>query len=299
MQKLFKSTNLRAILWTTIGTGLFSIVFASGKLTGDAGSATQILFLRYLSGFFVLVLITFFKGRGFKPYYSDKPLTHLLRAFMGAFGGSAMIYAAANMPLIDATAIGLLQAVFVIALGVMMLGEHLTPQKWAGIVICCIGSVMIVGSKGAFLSMDVGYIMPAGVALIGAALVAFEGIMIKKLSMTEKFLSVLLYVNGFSMVLLSIPAYLTWQSVDLSDNTPFIMLGPLAITAQYFILKGYQLADVSLLGAIDYTWLIFAGIIGYLFFAEIPTLVTVLGSIVIVLGGIVLALVGSKSKDQA
>ena len=289
------SFNAKAVLWVTIGTGLFSIVFASGKLAGDVANPLQILFLRYISGFLVLMCVVLFKGGGFSPYRSNKPKSHFIRAIFGAYGGSAAIYAAAHMPIVDATAIGLLQSVIMIGLGVMILKERITAQQWIGIVVCCAGAVMVVGTKGVFDFFSPVYLVPAGMALLGAVLVAVEGIMIKTLSMSEKTLTVLLYVNAFGIILLGIPAILTWQSTNVMDNIPFLMLGPLAITAQYFIIKGYILADVSLLGAVDYTWLIFAGIIGFLFFAEIPTLMTVLGSIIIVFGGIMLALVRSKN----
>jgi drug/metabolite transporter (DMT)-like permease len=291
------AVNAKAVAWVTLGTALFSIVFASGKLAGDIANPLQILFLRYVSGFLVLVCLVLLKGGDFKSYHSTRPASHFLRAVFGAYGGAAMIYAAAHMPIIEATAIGLLQSVFMVALGVIMLSERINFQQWVGIIFCCAGSVIIVAAQGAFTTLDMVYLIPAGFALLGAVLVAFEGIMIKKLAMIEKPMTVLLYVNFFGFILLGIPAYMSGQSVQFIENVPFLLLGPLAITAQYFIIKGYTLADVALLGAVDYTWLIFAGIIGYVFFAEIPTLATMLGSITIVVGGLILAMVRSNQNN--
>ena len=105
------SDNAVAILWVTAGTALFTFVFASGKFAGDTASPLQILFLRYVGGLITLVAVVWRFGDSFKSYRSDKPSSHMVRAFFGAFGGGAAIYAAANMPIVDATAIGLLQAV--------------------------------------------------------------------------------------------------------------------------------------------------------------------------------------------
>lgn len=121
-------------------------------------------------------------------------------------------------------------------------------------------------------------------------LLALEGILIKMLTRSDSPMTVLLHVNFFGILLLALPAVLTWRSTGLFDNLPFVMLGPVGITAQYFIIRGYRMADVSVLGPVDYSWLVFAALIGVVFFQEVPTTGAVLGSAVIAAGGVVLAL---------
>jgi len=283
------STNAEAIVWVTASTALFSITFASGKFAGDLATPFQILFLRYVGGLMTLIGVVHLGPSRLVDHRSLRPLSHLGRAISGAFGGVAAIYAAANMPLVDATAIGLLQAVFLIVLGMIILKETIHGVHWVGIFICCVGAALMVGSKGAFTSFGMDYLVPAAVALVGAFLIGFEGILIKKLSMADRSMTVLLHSNTFGLLLMSIPAYLTWQSTSWVENLPFLLLGPLSVTAQYFTIRGYRIADVSILGSVDYTWLIFAAIIGYVFFSEVPTLTAVIGSVVIVVGGILLA----------
>lgn len=285
-----RSDNLEAILWVTAGTAVFSLIFASGKFAGDTASTLQILFLRYIGGFATLLAVVTASGGRPSQFRSARPASHFLRALVGAYGGVALIHASANMPIVDATAIGLLYVVFMIGLGVWLLGERITTQHWAGIVLCTAGAVLVMGSRGAFRTFDVGYLWPAAIALGGAVLLAVEGILIKTLSRSDKPLTVLLYVNFFGILLLAVPAVLSWRSTDFADNLPLLMLGPVGITAQYFIIRGYRMADVSLLGPIDYAWLIFAGLIGFAFFQEVPTMGAVIGSAVIAAGGIVLAL---------
>jgi len=291
------SDNAAAILWVTAGTALFTLVFASGKFASGSASPLQILFLRYVGGLVTLAVVVWRFGGSFRSYKSDKPSMHLVRAFLGSYGGVAAIYAAANMPIVDATAIGLLQAVFTVVLGIMIFGDRITKPHWIGIVLCCGGAAIVVGSKGAFRSIEFIYLVPASAAFLGAILIAFESIMIKKLATSEKTMTVLLYVNAFGILLLAVPAVLTWRSTDVVANLPFVFLGPLAITAQYFVIKGYRMADVSLLGPVDYTWIVFAGIVGYFYFGETPTTGVVAGSAVIVGGGVILAFVKSPRRD--
>jgi len=128
------------------------------------------------------------------------------------------------------------------------------------------------------------------IALIGAALIGMETLLIKMLTRVDRPMTVLLYVNCFGVLLMAAPAFVEWRSIDLLQGMAFLFLGPLAITAQYFVIRGYRIADISVVGPIDYTWLIFAALIGMVFFGEIPTLGVVAGSAIIVGGGLVLAM---------
>lgn len=288
-----RARNFEAVLWTTAGTALFTLVFASGKFAGDSASAPQILWLRYVGGLTTLVAVLAATRQPPRRFVSRRPRSHLLRALFGASGGMAAIQAAAGMPIVDATAIGLLQVVFAIGLGVWLLGERIGSRQWAGIVLCTAGAVAIVVSKGAFRALEPAYMLPAAIAVTGAVLVAGEAIMIKTLSVRETALTVLLYVNAFGVLILAGPAWLGWRPLDIGGLWPFLMLGPIAITAQFCIIRGYRLADVALLGPVDYSWLVFAGILGFLFFGEVPGAASYAGAALILAGGIVLARVRS------
>ncbi|WP_158264292.1 DMT family transporter [Nitratireductor sp. StC3] len=281
--------NFEAVLWTAAGTALFTLVFASGKFAGDSASAPQILWLRYVGGLATLGAVVAATRQPPQRLVSRRPRSHLLRATLGASGGMAAIQAAAGMPIVDATAIGLLQVVFAIGLGVWLLGERIGSRQWSGIVLCTAGAATIVASKGAFRDLDAAYVLPAAIAAAGALLVAGETIMIKTLSVREPALTVLLYVNAFGIAILAAPAWLAWRPLGLTGLWPFVMLGPIAITAQFCIIRGYRLADVALLGPVDYSWLVFAGILGLVFFGEVPGPASYAGAALILAGGLVLA----------
>lgn len=281
--------NAEAIVWVVLGTAIFSIFYASGKFAGDLASPLQIVFLRYVGGFVTLACIVAFSGKSHTVYISNQPFSHFIRAIFGCFGGVGIVYASAKMPVVDATAITLLYVVFVIPLGVMFLGERIHKSQWAAIVLSGLGAAIVMISRGAFQALDAAYLWPALIALGSAMLLALEGILIRTLSQTDKAMTVLLYVNFFGIFLILPPAILTWGSTELATNLQFLLLGPIAITAQYFTIRGYRIADISVVGPIDYTWLVFAAIIGYVFFDEIPTVGVVLGALLITIGGVLLA----------
>jgi drug/metabolite transporter (DMT)-like permease len=296
-RKLFQENTLRtttltgnaeAIGWVTIGTALFSLIYASGKFAEAGVSPLQILFLRYLGGFGTLLLVVARSRNPLRAYRSMRPFSHFMRAVLGASGGGALIYASANMPIVDATAIGLLYVVFVIPLGILMLGERVTRWHCIAIAACCTGAAIVMASRGAFTQFQPAYLLTAGVAVVGAVLLALEGLMIKTLAQADRPMTVLLYVNGFGALLMALPAVVLWVPVSTETVLGFIGLGPIAVTAQYCIVQGYRLAPLSIVGPVDYTWLIFAGLIGFLFFDEQMTQGAVAGSLIIVVGGTIL-----------
>ncbi|MCX8999729.1 DMT family transporter [Rhizobiaceae bacterium BDR2-2] len=291
-------TNTKAIAWVTAGTALFSLIFASGKFAGGSATPLQILFLRYIGGLAMLLLVVAMRRERLSAYRSPKPLSHFMRAVFGASGGGALIYASANMPIVDATAIGLLYVVFVIPLGVLVLKERPSRRHLGAIAICCAGATIIMASRGAFTAFHLAYVVPAGIAVLGAALLAVEGLMIKMLSHSDRAMTVLLYVNTFGILLMAAPAAMQWVPLSPENAISFVLLGPLAVTAQYCIVRGYRLASLSIVGPVDYTWLIFAGLIGFLFFGEQPTLGVIAGSAIITAGGIMLAVTKPPSSQR-
>lgn len=282
--------NAKAILWVTLGTALFTLVYASGKFAVGTAAPFQVVFLRYISGFATIVAVTAIFGGPFASYKSEKPQAHFARAVFGCYGGLAIIWSSANMPILDATAISLLYVIFIVALGVLLLKERIGRLHWLAITLSTIGAIVVMAARGAFTSFDPSYQWPAAIAVVGALFIAFEAILIRTLSQSEKSLTVLLHVNFFGIFLIAIPTALTWQSVTLSEVGLILLLGPLAISAQYCVIRGYRLAEVSVVGPIDYTWLIFAGILGFWFFDEVPTLDVLAGAALIGIGGLILAL---------
>lgn len=289
-------SNAKAISWVTIGTGLFAIIFSSAKFADGSISTFQILFFRYIGGLLSLFLIASVSG-GLRTYHSPKPFLYFLRAGFGATGAGAIMFASANMPIVDATALGLLYVVFIVPLGVIFLSDKITRQHLFGITLCGGGTAIIMLSRGAFSSIDAAYIIPAAVAVLGAVLLALEGFMIKVLSDVDRPLTVLLYTNAFGLFITGSFATTSWKYISLINSFPYLILGVVAISAQYCIVRGYKLAALSIVAPIDYSWLIFTALIGYIFFNEVPTIPVILGSCILAVGGTVLAIIRSTSPS--
>lgn len=282
-------TNVEAALYAITSTCLFSLIFMSGRFTGDAASPLQIMFLRYVGGLITVIAICLLRRQNWASLQSPYRLSQFWRVFTGATGAVALIYGNAHMPLIDASAINLLRVVFLIILGMIILGERLSSMRTAGIAICIAGAVLIMVARGAFSGFGIEYLVPAEVVLLGSMFVAAEGMFIKMLATSDRPLVTIAHANVFGVLLLLVPAVLTWGSLGWV-NLALLLLGPFAILGQYLTIRANALASVSVLAPLSYSSLIFAAFIGWAFFAEVPTLGVAIGAATIAAGGIVLAL---------
>ncbi|WP_412073937.1 DMT family transporter [Tritonibacter mobilis] len=282
------NNNLAGLFWAFLGVGLFGFIYITGRLSGGDISAGQLIWFRYVGALITIVLwIMIFPSERRKVRSRQVPV-HGLRAIAGGGGGMAAIYAASHMSVTSATAIGLLDGLFVIIFGVVLLGERFSARQWAAAALCLLGAAVVVFTSGA-ATVQIKDMLPASVALLGAILVATESILIKKLARSEASISVLFYVSLFGTILFSIPAVASWKPLDPVATGLLLLLGPIALAGQLCNIFAFRQSDAALIGPIRYTWIIWGALFGWLFFGEVPLAVSWGGMLFIFCGGCYLA----------
>lgn len=277
--------NARGALWLLASTALFTLIFASGRFAGPALAIPQLLLLRYAGGFLTVLAAAASTRRATDGLRSPRPGQHLLRACFGCFGGLAAVYAAAHMPMAAASAIGLLDGLFIVLLAVVMLGEVVGWRHWLAGLLCAVGAFGVVAFQASPVKEATNLAFPAAMALLGALLMAFEAIYIKRLTRDDPPLAILAHVNLFSFLLMLGPALWSWKPIGIWPVLACLSLGPLAILAQYCTIRGYRLADMAVAGPIGYSWILFAALLGLAAFGEVPDSRALLGCTLILAGG--------------
>ena len=278
-------SHLPAILWVLLSTFIWALIFAAAKFADGRIGVFQITFLRYL-GAFVVLLVFLSRQGGPRANISRQPRVHFARALCGCGAAVAITWASANMPLVDATAIGMAFGVLTMLLGAVFLKEVVSAAHWRAVVIALTGVALIMVSKGAFQSKF--SFLPALVAFVSALLFAIEGLLIALLGRAEKAYTVMLYVTFFGFCLMILPAIFEWQSLPWQAFVLCILLGPAGLVAQYCTIRGYRSAPLSVVAPVDYSWLVFSALIGIVFFNEWPSAMTLLGCSAILIGGVLL-----------
>lgn len=281
-----KFRYLPAILWVLLSTALWTLIFAAAKFADGALGTFQITLLRYAGALATALILARATG-GLAAHRSARPGAHFLRALCGSGAAIAITWSSAHMVLADATALSMTYGVLLVLLGILFLGERPGPVLIWGSALALVGAGVVMFGKGAFHDA-----LPAGPALAavaGAVLMAFEGLLIRVLGLTEKPLTVILYVCFFGLCLMLIPAWMNWQPISLSALFLCIGLGPVAIIAQYCTIRGYRAAPLSVVGPVDYSWMIFAAFLGVIAFDESLRPTTVIGCALIIGGGVIVS----------
>lgn len=278
--------HLPAILWVLASTAIWTLIFAAAKFAEGSVGVFQITFLRYVGALATALVLAQAMG-GLGAFHSRTPGAHFLRALCGSGAGLSITWASAHMPLADATALAMTYGFLLVLIGAVFLGERPGRLQLAASAVALSGAVVVVLGKGAFHEpLPLG---PALVAVTSAVLMAVEGMLIRILGLREKPLTVILYVCFFGLCLMLLPAWLDWQPITWRTAVFCVGLGPLALLGQYCTIRGYRAAPLSVVGPVDYAWIVFAVLLGVVAFGERPGIVTLLGCALILAGGIALA----------
>jgi len=284
-------TYLPAILWALASTAIWTLIFAAVKASGGAVGAFQLTFLRGIGSLAVLVPMALATG-GFGQYRSRQPWAHLARTLCGSGAAVAITWASAEMPIVDATAIAMLYGPLAVVLGVVVLAERVGPLHGLAVVVSLAGALVVALAQGAFSGGLV--LAPVLASLGGALLMAVEGVLIRVLGQRDRALTVMLYVTVLGLMVLAVPAVLDWQPLGPLGLLACLALGPFAVLGQYCTIRGYRAAPLSVVAPVDNAWLIFAAVLGFLAFGEVPGPMTVLGAALIIAGGVALTRVKAR-----
>lgn len=266
--------NARGAAWMLAGGMFFSVQSVIVKKLGAELPIAQVAFFRCLFG--LMTVLPFVLGGGTALFLTGRPFLHAARAVVGVSGMFCGFYSVTHLPLAEATAISFTKPLFMIFLAVLFLGESVRWRRWTATAIGFLGVVIIVRPGGEAFN-------PAAlVALFGAFLIADVVVLVKKLSASDRNLTILVYFGIITTLVSAIPALLVWVPPRLDHYPYLILVGVLAMIGQSCSLRAYRVGEATAVVPFDYTRLIFATGLGFLIFAEVPDGWSLLGAAVLI-----------------
>lgn len=270
--------NVKGALVLMVAAGFFASMAAVIKLIGEHLHVTQILFLRQIGMLLIMSPRLLADPRGsFTTNRLDLQLIRLALALVAMTCGFTAII---HMPLPDATALGFAKGFFVTIFAVIILKEVVGPYRWAAVTVGFIGVLIMLQPGGSSFSQY------SILAVIGAAAAGAVMVIIRLLSRTESTHTIMSYQATGVALVMAIPALLYWRPLD-----PFLWLlvAILAITSyvgQRLNVMAFSLGEASLLASLDYVRLLYAVILGFFLFDQLPQFTTVVGAAIIVAAAI-------------
>ena len=271
--------NARGILLILLAIACFATMDAVAKFLLQRHEMPQVVWARYSFHLLAMALVL---GPHRLPRLlaTKRPLAQTLRAGL-LLASTAMFFAAISyIPLADASAIGFLSPLLVTALSVPVLGEKVGPRRWAAVVVGLAGVLII-------LRPGMGSVHWASFLVLGVAL-TFAGfsLMTRVLGRTEDGTTMLLYTAavGCAVTSLIVPFY--WRAVPLESWLLFGVIGALGGFGHLVLIRAYKLAEASALAPFSYSQLVWAVLLGFLMFGDLPDSSMLAGAALLVASGL-------------
>lgn len=283
------------VKYMLVASFTFAIMGAFAKLASEHMSSLEVVFFRNIAGV-VLVGIAVWKTP--MVHKGGRPFLLFFRGFMGFTALLAFFYNIANIPLGDAMTFSKTSPIFTAIFAWMLLNERLSLKAWGAIGIGFIGILFITQPTGGggFSKYDALGIFSG----VGAALAYTSIRELRKFYDTRAIVLSFMSVGTFGPVLLfMISPYISSPSLDFMLGE-FIMpsgivwmyvigMGVFATISQLLMTKAYGETKAGIVGAVSYSNIIFAILVGVLLGDSLPSMLTSFGIVLIVLSGIMVA----------
>lgn len=259
------------------------------KISSQYLSFYQIIFIKSIGSTLLLLPIFIFSGIKFLP--ENGYHLYFLRIFLIIGAIVCWIYSIVNLPMGTATAISFSKSFFVLWLAYLFLSENITFQKIL---------VTFIGFLGVLLCLEFtnsSILISGFVGIIGAVFAAGLTIVIKKLSIKEPVLRIMLIPNIAITLLFLLPALYSWNEIPTSIFLPVLIMITFGSISQWCFLTAYKLVDVSYIAPWEYSRLVAAIIFGFIFFNELLTINIIVG-IILIIGSTYYSLLYIKSEDS-
>lgn len=276
-------TVLAGIGFAIAGYGLFTLQDAAVKWLVTDHAVWQVLFVRSVTLTATLLLI----GRRpavEKAMRSRHKGAMLLRAPV-ILGAWICYYSAArHLGLAELTTLYYAAPIIVILLSIALLKEKVHATRWIAVGIGFAG-VLVAANPG-----DRPDLMPTILVLIAATLWAWSNILVRQIMAYETTGNQMLFTNASFAVITAVAMPWLWSPPDALGWSLMIGLGLLSGVGQYLLFEGFRLAPASAIAPCEYTSLVWAFLLGYVIWNDVPAATVFLGAGLIVLGSLVLVL---------
>jgi drug/metabolite transporter (DMT)-like permease len=261
-----------------IGMFLFSANDVMGKWLVATYSVGQLLLIRSVGALMMMAPALHRKGLR-HIFLQPRPKLHLLRAVASTAEVGFFYWAVAYLPLADTVTFYLAGPIFVTLIAVMFLGETVGWRRWAAILVGFVGVVIAVNPGAQSLSW------PALIALSGAVLFALLNITTRMLSGTDE-VSLVTWQITAALIFGLISAPFSWVTPSVLDCAALFLLGIVSTIAHMAVNRSLAYAPASSVVPYQYTLIVWAVILGYLFFGDWPQPHVLIGSGVIIAAGL-------------
>lgn len=272
-----KNSRYKAVFYIILSAFCFAFMNLFVRMSGDLPAYEKSFFRNFVAVFFACGVLIKKKQ---KFTWSKGSLKYLLlRAGIGTVGILCNFYALGHIPLSDASILNKMSPFFVIIFSLILLREKLTFIQGAAVFTAFVGSLFVI--KPSFQIIDV---LPSAIGLFGGMCAGFAYTMVRILGQRGVNGSVIvLFFSGFSCISMIPFMIIDFRPMEWQQLLMLLGAGFAAAGGQFSITAAYTHAPAREISVYDYSQMIFATVLGFIFLGEVPDIYSLIGYIVICL----------------
>ncbi|MBO9473805.1 DMT family transporter [Shimia sp. R10_1] len=282
---------LKGIALKVSAIALFSVMAALIKATASDVPAGQAVFFRSFFALFVIFGWLIYRRELPQGLRVQNGMGHVWRGVIGTTAMAMNFAALGLLPLPEVTAIGFAAPLLTVIFAAMFLGEEVRAFRLSAVGLGLIGVTIVLWPRITFFDADQASALASlGVMLVlgSAVFRALAQIHIRKLVQTDQTSAIVFYfsLTATGLSLLTLP--FGWVVPSWEQAAMLTIAGLIGGFAQILLTSCYRFAPASVVAPFDYVAMLFALLIGYVWFAEIPTKQMLIGATVVILAGVLI-----------
>lgn len=267
----------------TNGILLALIAYASYSCSDAVVKSLGGQFTVFEIGFFSMLFAGFFlffsrpDGERWRDFWrTNRPWAVQARAWAGIASGVLSVYAFTTIPLAEVYALVFLAPLFVTILSTLILKEKVGPWRWLAVVAGFVGVMLVV--RPGFRELHLGHLAAFAIAFLAAASI----ILMRSLAAEEKRTTMLGVLIGYGLLFNGIGAATTSFSLpDARQLAWLVLAGAFTAGGQLLQLLAVKYAPANKIAPTHYSQIVWAVILGALFFQEYPDSLSLVGLAVV------------------
>jgi len=270
---------LRGIALVVVATFLFASHDALSKFLGGLYPIIMVVWVRYLVHTLLMAGI-FLPKSGMAVLRTRKPVLQTLRAL--SLLSTSLLFTAGlqYLPLAEATSVNFLAPVFVTALSVPLLKEHVTTGQWVAVVMGFIGVLVVVHPGGSMFT-------PAILFPFGSALgFCFYQLLTRKVAAYDSPTTSNFFAGLCNTLVMTALVPFFWKMPEWDHLLLMLALGAFGMSAHLLLTQAFRFAAPAMLAPFSYCQIVFAGLLGFVVFGQVPDHLSMVGIAIICLSGL-------------
>ncbi len=281
----------RGILLKLAAVASFVVMQALIKALDGRVPPGEVVFFRSFAALPVILVWLAWQRELRVGLQTDNLMGHFWRGAIGTLAMGLGFAGLAMLPLPEVTALQYAAPILVVIFAAMFLGEEVRLFRLTAVALGMVGVLIVLSPRLTALSegqVEAVQALGAVIVLMSAVFAALAQIFVRKLVLRERAATVVLYFSLSSMVLSLLTIPWGWVVPRAGDLALLVGAGLFGGVGQGLLTSSYRFADASVIAPFDYASMLLAIIVGYVVFAEVPTLTTLAGAALIVVAGVLI-----------